>query len=414
MPIFSYTALDGRGTPQQGQIEAKDVKDARRLLRERSIFVLELREGDASRSGNQILAWLRRLPALLNPRQYAGTSAMDLVLMFRQTALMLRSGYTLVTALDANCEMVSKIQLKRALRRMADEIRKGANFSAVVAREKKIFSPMVANLIASGEQSGNLDSILDRLADDLEKKRELKQQLFAAMTYPSFVLIAAIGVIIFLVAGVIPRFATFLTARNAELPASTQMLLDVSGWLFDNGKVILIIVGSTVFGILAAYTTPKGKGIIDRVILAIPVIGGAVRTSAMAQAGWSLSILLSSGVTALESLRITTGVIGNMAVSSCFKRAADGLLTGRSLSKCFEQPHIPVMMRHMAAVGESSGQLDVVMQGVGEYYRKELATKVKVISIMIEPMLILMVGGMVGFVYYAFFQAVMSVSKGGM
>lgn len=414
MPVFSYSALDGRGSAQQGQVEAKDLKEARRILRERSIFVLELREGDWSRSGSRFWNWLRKLPGMLNPSQYAGIAAMDLVMLFRQTALMLRSGYTLVTALDANGEMVGKIRLKRALQRMGDEIRRGASFSAAMAREKKVFAPMIVNLVASGEQSGNLDSILDRLADDLEKKRELKQQLVAAMTYPSFVLVAAVGVVIFLVAGVIPRFATFLTARNAELPASTQMLLDVSGWMHDHGKVILITAGTTVFGILAATTQPKSKRVVDRVILAVPVIGGAIRCSAMAQAGWSLAILLSSGVTALDALRITTGVINNLAVGDCFKWAAEGLLAGRSLSKSFEQPHIPRMMRHMAAVGESSGQLDAVMQGVGEYYRKELAARVKVISVMIEPMLIVMVGGMVGFVYFAFFQAVMAVSKGGM
>lgn len=414
MPVFSYTGLDGRGQNQQGQVEAKDVKEARRLLRERAVYVLELREGTWARSGGDLSARLRTLVALLNPRQYAGVGEGDLVIFFRQTALMLRSGYTLVTALDANCEMAAKIRLKRTLRRMSDEIRKGASFSAVVAREKKIFSPMIANLIASGEQSGNLDSILERLADNLEKSRELKQQLLSAMLYPSFVLIAAVGVVVFLVVGVIPRFATFLTARNAELPASTQMLMDVSAWALNYGKVIAIVIGSTVFAILAAYTMPRGKLVIDRVLLAIPVIGGAIRASAMAQAGWSLAMLLSSGVTALESLRITGSVIGNLAVSDCFRRAAEGLLEGKPLSKAFEQPHITLMMRNMAAVGESSGQLDTVMHGVGEYYQKELAAKVKMIAVMIEPMLIVMVGGMVGFVYYAFFQAVMSVSKGGM
>jgi len=414
MPVFSYTGLDGRGQNQQGQVEAKDVKEARRLLRERAIYVLELREGTWARSGGGLRARLRTVAALLNPGQYLKVKAGDLVVFFRQTALMLRSGYTLVTALDANCEMVAKIRLKRALRRMSDEIRKGAGFSAVVAREKNIFSPMVANLIASGEQSGNLDSILERLADNLEKSRELKQQLFSAMLYPSFVLIAAVGVVIFLVVGVIPRFATFLSARNATLPGSTQMLMDVSAWALDHGKVLGIVAGSVIFGILVAMTQPKGKQVIDRVLLAIPVIGGAIRASAMAQAGWCLAMLLSSGVTALESLRITGGVIGNLAVSHCFRRAAEGLLEGKPLSKAFEQPHITLMMRNMAAVGESSGQLDTVMHGVGEYYQKELAAKVKMISIMIEPMLIVMVGGMVGFVYYAFFQAVMSVSNRGM
>jgi len=173
-------------------------------------------------------------------------------------------------------------------------------------------------------------------------------------------------------------------------------------------------LGISIFCILAAYTTQPGKKIIDRCILALPLVGNAILLAAMAQAGWSLSMLLKSGVTALESLRITSGVIGNLAISECFKTAAEGLLEGRSLSKTFQQPHIPMMMRHMAAVGENSGELDIVMHDVGEYYQKELVAKVRLMTVMVEPMLILMAGCLVFFVYYSLFQAVMSVSKGGM
>jgi type IV pilus assembly protein PilC len=310
--------------------------------------------------------------------------------------------------------MTVKHRFRRAIRRMNEEIRRGASFSSMVAQEKKIFSSEMSKLIASGEQSGNLDSILERLAESIERSKELKRQLIAALFYPLFVLLAAIGVVVFLVVGVIPRFATFLTARNATLPASTQVLLDISEWARNWGGVVGGALGVAIFCILAAYTTRRGKKVVDRCLLAVPVVGSAVLFASMAQAGWSLSMLLKSGVTALESLRITSGVIKNLAVGDCFENAAEGLLTGRSLSKTLEQPLIPLMVRHMAALGESSGQLDSVMHDVGEYYQKELAAKVKLIAVMIEPMLILVVGGMVGFVYFSFFQAVMAVSKGGM
>lgn len=414
MPIYSYKGLDAIGDEQYGELEADNEKDVARQLRERSIFLLKVEEGAGRKLESNIRGKVTAYLSYLNPARHAPVGTGDLIIFFRQTALMLRAGYTLVSALDACYEMVPKFRLRRAIGRMSDEIRKGSNFSAMLKKEKKLFTPMIANLVASGEQSGNLDSILDRLAESLERSKELKRQLVSAMVYPTFVVMASVGVVIFLVVGVIPRFAKFLTARAVDLPASTQMLMDISAWAIDYGKFIAGIGGGSVFLILAAYTTIPGKRVIDKVILAIPVVGTAVLFAAMAQAGWSLSMLLQSGVTALESLRITSGVIGNLAVSDCFKRAAAGLLSGRPLSKTFEQPHIPLMMRHMAAVGESSGQLDTVMYGVGEYYQQELSAKVKLISSMVEPILILMVGGMVGFVYYAFFQAVMSVSKGGM
>lgn len=414
MAVYSYVGLDDRGQEVKGTVEAESDKEVVRILRGRSVFVLKVSEGGSLTEGGDLRARLGELAGNLLPQRYAPVGAGDLVIFFRQTALMLRAGYTLVTALDAGHDMTPKLRLRRAIRGMCDEIRKGASFSALLAQEKKIFSPMVANLVASGEKSGNLDDILDRLADSLERSKEIKRQLVAAMFYPLFVLLVSFGVIIFLVLGVIPRFATFLAGRNASLPASTQVLLDISSWARHYGGPLAIVLGVGLFGVFAAYTTQRGKKAVDRAILAVPLVGTAVLYAAMAQAGWCLAMLLRSGVTALESIRITGGVMENLAIGDCFREAAEGLLQGRSLSRTFEQPHIPLMMRHMAAVGESSGQLDTVMHGTGEYYQKELAAKVKFISVAIEPMLILVVGGMVGFVYFAFFQAVMSVSKGGM
>lgn len=414
MALYSYIGLDPSGDEQRGQVEAENEKEVVRLLRERSIFVLKVREGASLDSDGGFFSTAKRYLSLLLPHHHTPVRGNDLINFFRQTALMLRAGYTLVTALDACQEMVPRPKLSRCIKRMSDEIRKGATFSSQLAKEKKIFTPMVANLIASGEQSGNLSSILERLAESIEKSKDLKRQLTTAMVYPAFVLCSSVGVVIFLVLGVIPRFAKFLTARNTELPASTQLLIDISDWALIYGSAMAAIVGVSTFLILAAYTTKPGKRVGDKCILAIPIIGKAVLFAAMAQAGWCMSMLLKSGVTALESLRITSGVLSNLAIADCFDRAGSGLLEGKALSKAFKQPHITLMMRHMAAVGESSGQLDTVMHSVGEFYQKELSAKVKLIASMIEPMLILMVGGMVGFVYYAFFQAVMSVSTGGM
>ncbi len=414
MSLYSFIGLDGQGRELRETIEAETEKDVARLLRNRSIFVLKVWEGGGAKPGNGFREWLARLKPLLRPGQYAPVGAGDLVIFFRQTAMMLRAGYTLVTALDASSEMTVKLRLRRTIKKMCDEIRKGGSFSGTLAGEKKIFTPMVSNLIASGEKSGNLDDILDRLADSIERSKDIKRQLVAAMFYPLFVLLVSIGVVIFLVLGVIPRFATFLNARNAALPASTQVLMNISAWAQDYGRILAIALGAVFFSLFAAYTTRKGKQFLDRVLLTLPLVGKAILFASMAQAGWCLAMLLRSGVTALESIRIAASVMGNSAVSDCFSAAADGLLQGQPLSKTLDQPHIPLMMRHMAAVGESSGQLDTVMHGAGEYYQKELTARVKLISVAIEPMLILMVGVVVGFVYFAFFQAVMSVSKGGM
>ncbi len=414
MALFSYIGLDPRGVERKGQIEADSEKDAVRLLKERSFFVLKIVEGEQVYADSDWKARLRAVWKYIAPRQYMPVGAMDLVLLFRRVAMMLRAGYTLVTALEACTEMTVKYRLRRSLVRMTDEIRRGASFSAMLAKEKQLFSPLVANLVASGEKSGNVDAVLDRLADGMERSREVKFQLFSALVYPGLVLLVSVGVILFLVYWVMPKFARFLEGRGSALPNSTQMLLDISGWLLENGKYIGIGLGVTVFFLLAAYTFRGGKKVIDRVMLSLPIIGKAILYAAMAQATWILAMLLTSGVTVLDALRVLSGVVGNLAVADSFDDAADGLLEGRALSKSLDQPHIPLMVRHMAAVGESSGQLDTVMENVGSFYQKELAAKVKMITMMIEPSLILTVGAIVGFVYYSFFEAVMAVSKGGM
>lgn len=413
MPLYSYRGVDAGGTEQRGQLEAENERAVVRQLRDRAIYVLKVQEGPMAGPWSSLLAGLGLVGGYLRPGRYAPVGSADLVLLFRQLALMLRAGYTLVTALEANLDMVPKMRLRRALRRMSDEIRRGSSFSAQLAREKGIFSPMIANLVASGEQSGNLDAILDRLADSLERSRELKFQLVSALVYPCFVLLVSMGVVAFLFFGVIPRFATFLSARKAALPASTQLLMKTSDWLVSYGGPLAAVLGLVVFAIMAAYTTRPGKRFLDGIVLRLPVVGSAVLFAAMAQSGWSLSMLLQSGVTVLGALRIVCGVVGNLAISDCFSRAAADLLEGRPLSKAFDKPHIPQMMRHMVAVGESSGQLDTVMDSVGQYYQKALAAKVKLISLLIEPVLIVFVGSIVGFVYFSFFQALVAVSKGG-
>ncbi len=414
MPLFSYQGLNAAGKKTTGQIDAANERAAVGSLREQSIFVLKMVEGDVLPGAGNILSKLRKGISMLNPLQFLPVQTADLVALFQHLALMLRSGYTLVPALQAAAGMQTKLSMIRPIERICDSIRAGASFSVSIGKEKRLFPAMVVNLVGIGEQSGNLDSILDRLSENMEQSKDLKRQLLGAMLYPSVVLLSSVGLIVYMVVKVIPSFSAFLTSRGSSLPGSTQFLLDVSDWTLEWGKLLSIVLGSTTFLILAAYTTRRGKRVLDQMILAIPLVGTAIQFSAMAQAGWCLSLCLRSGIPALTSLRINSEALGNLAIGASFERAADELLLGKALSKAIEQPHIPAMMRHMTAVGEASGELDTVLHNVGLFYQRELAAKVKFMSIMIEPVMIILVGGLVGFVYFSIFEAVMSVSKGGM
>lgn len=408
MPLFSYVALDQAGREQNGEVEAVNAREAAAALRNQSVYVVSISEG-----GGAAMQGLRARMPSLSPKQYLPVRSNDLVFMFRQLALMLRSGHTVVQALEASREMVFKHGLRRALGQMIEHIESGGSLSRSIARQGDLFPPVVAKLLEAGEQSGEVDTILERLADDMERRQDLKRQMGTALTYPMIVFVMAIGVSTALVGWVIPRFARFLTSRDAELPPVTQFLLDISDWFQDWGPTLGVVTLVWVLGILVSATTRPGKKAIDRVLLAMPVVGKVVSASALAQATWTLAMQLRSGITLLNGLRITRDVLGNQVMAAAFGDASERILAGQSLSTALRRREIPHLVSHMAAIGERSGQLEGVMQALGEYYQKDLQGRVKMLAAWVEPAMIVFVGGLVAVVYLAFFQAALKVSSGG-
>jgi type IV pilus assembly protein PilC len=203
-----------------------------------------------------------------------------------------------------------------------------------------------------------------------------------------------------------------LESKATDLPAITQAMLDVSAWLIEYGTALGIILGVSIFGVLASYTTLAGKKVIDRVLLNTPLIGSSIRTSAMAQMGWTMSMLLGSGLTVIEALRVMRSITGNHRLAICFDHAGNEILAGRSLAFGLQQSHIPVMVQHMTGIGERSGELEHVMLELGKYYQQSAESRIKAMVAMIEPAMTIIVGGMVAFVYIGFFTAMIKVSAG--
>lgn len=410
MPIYSYIVLDQRGNEQHGQMEASDMRAAGNALRDQSLFVVSIEPGDAISGASFASRDWRKLLAMLSPRQYMPVKNHDLIFLFRQLALMLRAGHTVVQALEANREMTSKYRLRRTLLKMSESIQSGESFSHAVAAQKSVFPSVVYKLLAAGERSGDVDVILVRLAEDLERRQDVKRELAAALTYPGIVFFMALAVSISLVTVVIPKFAEFLTRRGKEMPPVTQFLLDLADWFEVWGLMLAVAVALLIFGVLVAMTTRVGKKIVDGFILKIPVIGKVISSSGMAQATWALSMQLNSGIALLASLRIVRDLLGNRVLADAFGDAGEKILAGQSLSVALKNPAIPDLVRHMSAIGESSGELEGVMDALGIFYQKDLQGRVKTLSAWVEPLMILIVGGMVGTVYLAFFQAAMATS----
>jgi type IV pilus assembly protein PilC len=415
MPFFEYIALDARGLERTGQVEAPDARIAAAMLRRQALFVVQLR-AERSPATAAATGWWRRgvggqmggLLGLLRP-----VRTRDRIFFLQQLSLMLRSGLTIIQALETAQQQTNKPRLAGALGRLVERIRSGKSFSQALMLEPRLFPPLIIKLIESAEASGQMDAVCDRMAAHFEQKLAVRQAMLTALIYPFIVVLVSIGVFIFLVVKVIPVFAKYFASRQAALPWSTQFLMDASGVLVQYGPVIVLAVMGVAAGIVLLYRSPRGRLALDRVALMIPVVGQILTTGAMVQFSRTLAMLLHSGVVILESLRIVRGVITNRAISACFDRAAESVLSGRDLASSLEHRVIPALVPRVVAVGERTGALGQILDELGTFYERDLQTWIKRLSALIEPVLIATIGLMVGFVYYAFFQAVFGLATAG-
>ena len=407
MAKFKYTALNTGGKERKGSIQALDVNMATAALREQGLFIVKISNESKAEAG------LAQEFDLASLNKYRSVSKTQQVFFFKQLSFMLRAGLPVLQALQLSQTQVSSGRLKSVIGEMLADIEIGSQLSKAMEKHSDVFPTIAVNLMAAGESTGSLDLVANRLATHLEKKAALRSQTINAMIYPTIVVIAAMGVVIFLVLSIIPKFAKFLLGQGKVLPPSTQFLIDTSNFAIKYGLYFLVAFILGMIGLVMAYNTPLGRLKLDAFSLKIPVIGKLLLHGAMAELTWSLSMMLRSGLTAFESLKICGRVMTNRLISDKLFMAADQILTGKDLASSLKHPAIPDLVTQMTSVGEKTGTLDQILQEVGLFYEEQLQTGVKRMSALMEPGMILVIGGIVGFVYYAFFQAMFSlVSKG--
>lgn len=412
MTWYSYVALDAHGVEVRGGLEARDEREARGALRSQRLRPITLVEGELPAGGNA-LSRLVAASAWLLPRSWLPVRGADLAGLFRQLSLMLRAGHALAQALDTASRLTIKLRMRALVQGLAGRLRGGQSLSQAMESHGAPFDDLVVQLVASAEASGELDRVFERLADDLERKRELTRQVLNTMMYPLIVLLMAGGVLWFLAVSVVPRFASFIQARGRAVPREAQMLLEVSTWIGEWGGWLVLGLAAAVVGLLVARRLPAVRTATDRALLWLPLAGGLVRDANMTRLAWTMGLLVRSGTTALDSLRVVRRVVGNRVYALALDEAEHRLLAGRSLARALEQACMPLLLRHMVAVGEGTGQLDSVLDAVAEHFRQSLQARIKLVTSLIEPLLLLFVGGVVGGVYYTFFKTLMSIGGRG-
>jgi type IV pilus assembly protein PilC len=400
MAVFRYEALGRGGTTVHGRIDAADERGAASALRARDLHPLSLRAEEGAPGRARAVRGRRPV------------SSRDLAFFFREMALMVRSGVTLLQSLEV-CERQSPSKALAGLaQRLSESIRAGRSLSRSMARETRTFGRLMVQLVASAEATGELDPVLDRLADTVERRTNLRRSLLTSLAYPAFVFLAAVGVATFLVVGVVPKFAEFFLRRAVAIPWTTRTLLDVSAWVQTYGLYVLagvFVAAGTVCYLY--FLSRRGRLVVDRAALSLPVVGGLLKVAAFSQITWVLGALLRSGVSLLESIRITAAAAGNAALSRHLESAGTRILEGGTLSSGMEHALVPPIVPSLIAAGERAGAMTDVLNSLSDHYQRDLELRIRRMSALVEPVLILVVGSMVGFVYLAFFQAVLQLAQ---
>jgi type IV pilus assembly protein PilC len=401
MAKFTYKALDGRGATASGQIDGDNKSAVAANLRNKGLTVVDINEVKTSLAQIDIFASMQRV------------KARDLTIFSRQFATMINSGLSMLRALSVLEEQTENKKLATVLGQVRGDVEAGIALSDALEKHPKVFSPLYINMVRAGEIGGILDEVLNRLATQLEKDDSIRRAVKSAMVYPimiaSFALIVMLGMVLFL----IPVFADmYKELGNAKLPMLTRMMVGASDTMKSwKGVIVFVVVIALVVIIRKAKHTDKGTEIWDRFKLHVPMgIGEVIRKIAVARFSRTLGTLVSSGVPILQAIEITGKSAGNVVIEHAMNAVQVSVKEGQTISAPLKNSSVfPDMVVQMISVGEETGSLDSMLQKVADFYEDEVDAAVKSLTSILEPIMMLGVGTLVGLVVISMYLPIFNM-----
>lgn len=385
MPAFVYVALDSSGSEKKGVLEGDNPRQIRQQLRDQKLTPIEVVEGNAKASRNQSTGNFR-----------GGISNNDLALITRQVATLASSGTPIEEALGAVARQSEKPRIKSLILSVRGRVLEGKTLASALGEYPKVFPEIFQATVAAGEQSGHLDSVLERLADYTEDKQSTKQIISKALYYPIGLVFIAIAIVSFLLAYVVPKVVQVFDSMGQELPLLTRIMISLSEFIQNWGLVVLIcgVVLFVAWRRLLQNESVKMK--VHAFLLKLPLISRIIRGSNASQFARTLSILAASGVPVLDALGIASQVLTNRPMRHAVKQAATKVREGGGLSRSLERTgFFPPMMLHLINSGESSGRLEQMLEKAATHQERELNGILAVFLALLEPAIILIMAGMV-------------------
>ena len=395
MPIFVYEAKTREGQMKRDRIEARNINEANKILQERQYAVINIQEKVEAKGGSSILAAFQKV------------DEQALTVFSRQFATMINAGLAMVRCLDILGEQTEDKTLQQVLVTVRKDVEGGSTLSNALGKHRDVFSPLYISMVKAGEMGGVLDEVLERLAGFMEKDYNLKKKVKAALTYPVVILVMAIGIVIFLVTYILPTFVTLFEGMALELPLPTKILMSITK-AFQNIWVIIGIVIALGFisVVLTQYgKTQQGREVYDTLKLNVPVFGILNKKVAISRFCRTLGTLLSSGVPIMQSLEIVGSASGNEVIAKTINKVRDSIREGENIAAPLGASGIfPPMVTQMVAVGEETGNLDAMLSKIADFYDTEVDYMLSSLTSMLEPIMIVGMGGIVGFIVVSVFM----------
>jgi len=400
MATFTWEGVTRQGAVQKGTTRSADREALTESLRRKGIRITGATEVKQEKSGFSL------------PGLGGGVPEKDIVIFTRQFATMIDAGLPLVQCLDILASQAENATFRKVLHQVKTDVEEGATYADALAKHPKVFTTLYVNMVAAGEAGGILDVILNRLAAYIEKAMALKRRVKSAMTYPAVVVTIAIGIIGVIMVFVIPSFAKMFGSFGATLPLPTRMVIALSNFMVNNILFILAGIVAFIWAFKVWYATYAGKKLVHRTLLRAPIFGVLIRKVAVSKFSRTMSTLMSSGVPIIAGLEIVAKTAGNVVVEEAINDVAESLSQGKTIAEPLEATGVfPPMVVQMIGVGEKTGALDAMLSKIADFYDEEVDAAVNALTSMLEPLLMVFLGGSIGFIIVAMYLPIFKVAS---
>ena len=395
MSVFVWEGKLANGSIKKGEIEATDKAAAALILKRQRIIPTKLKS-----KPKNISLFEKKV------------KTKEIVIFTRQFSTMINAGLPLVQCLDILSSQQPNPSFKKVTSQIKVDVEAGSTFADALSKHPKIFDSLYVNLVAAGEVGGVLDTVLNRLAVYMEKNESLKNKVKGAMTYPIIVLCVAFGVVAILMIFVIPTFSDMFKQFGSALPGPTQFIVNLSSFFRKFWWAMIGFIVALIFGFKWIRTQEKGRFYTDKMMLRLPVFGPLIRKVAVAKFTRTLGTMISSGVPIMDGLEITSKTAGNMIIENAIRTVRTAISEGRTMSEPLEQTGLfPGMVVQMIAVGEATGAMDQMLGKIADFYDEEVDTAVEALTSSLEPMLMVFLGGIIGFVVVAMYLPIFKMAS---